>query len=1513
MAVKGKGKEVASNPSSSKRPRNGPAGGSSSSAAAGKKKRRSGALKFVDDAAYVAEDDEEEDDLDDEEDYADFWEEIANEGRDAVNETKEKGKAVIDDPKPKEKSFIPFIVKEEELSGDELEELIRERYGRGSGLRHADYEDHDIGGPDPTKDPTVWRLKTGVGRERQVVFCFMQKYVDFHNRGNKLQIFSAFSLDHVKGFVYVEADKVSDVMEACKGFTYVYPSRITAVPTNEAPLLLAVRNKPNLLSKGTWVRLKTGNYKGDIAQVVSVDDAKKKVMIKLVPRIDLHAISKKFGGAISLKNAEIPHARLINPRELEVFRPHIEPKRDRETGEVFEVLDGNMLKNGYLFKRVALTSLIYWGVEPTESEKNKFRDIESEEGAELEGWVDNLYDRKKKKKMRETGGSGSGSAGADLKASSSAQVDDDDEDEGFGVHDLVLFGKKDFGVFLGKEKDGSCKILKGDTEKSTVVAVKRSEIKKVCSDKMFTALDKNKKNISINDPVDVSVGPTEGKKGVVKHMYRGVLFIHSEDETENSGYFCAKSEHCESTKKPKELPEQSFGENMDDNSAPFFPPPSPSPFQSFDQQDNNPRERRRPERESPFSIGQTLRIRKGPLKGYLCRVVRMWRNDVTVKLDSLVKTITVNVEHLSVPTKKGQTDGSGAAATTDLFGDQGAQDGGSSWDTGLPSITSDTWQPFGSSATQTTENTAGGDDPWGSKLPSTSAADPWNTDKPSDAWAQPTVASTQTATWQRDDDSNRTTTDDPWGSIDKGKTIVSEEPSGWGNTVKNTETDDPWGNNDKGKAVVSEESSGWGNTTETVKSVQVDNDPWGSAVSKDPVESDAWGSKGKIVVSDELPSVKTDSWDTKGKGIATSNEADAWGQAKEKTEGGETGGWGSKTTGASTQNDEDNSAWGKLTNTHKNQETDNAWGSKSDDNAWGKTKEQTEGGGNGGWGSGGGNASWDKPNSSSWNKGGGDEGDNNNNNNQRNSWNSGGGFEGGRGRGRGGGRGGGRWRDRDGGESGGSFRGRGGGRFGGRGGRGDRDSDKFGGSSWNGDKGGEDSTWGRNSGGWSNSSGGGEKKTDWGSSSWSTPAPAAADGTQGGADPWGDKLGSATGTDTKNDTWGTKAEDKTKESDTWGSKPTSGDGTGDKADAWGAKATTESKESNPWGAAKTTETETQTGGWNTVGSSSQSQTDTWGKSGNDSDWSKPRFDLTGGDNNNNNEESGYRPRWNNSDGGGRGRGRGRGRNYGDRDGGNSENWRGGDRDSNGGRGNWRGRGGGRFGGGRGGGGRDGGGGSWNRDENSSSFGGGSWNRDENKSSFGGGSWNSGGGSSSWAAGQGSSWGKSDGGEKNNGNNNNNNGGGGWNEKKSTDWGGSSWGTEKNSSEGGDKEKGNNNNNNGWDNEKDKGSVSAWNGGSDGKDKGSASTWNQGSDEKDKGSAAGWNQDSDEKDKKIDLNQGSNEREKGSGSGWGEGGLDEKDKGSAWGREEEKGKNEGANDTWDNKLSGGDGGSSTGGW
>lgn len=41
----------------------------------------------------------------------------------------------------------------------------------------------------------------------------MQKYVDMKLLGSKLQIISVFSLDHLKGFIYIESEKQCDINE----------------------------------------------------------------------------------------------------------------------------------------------------------------------------------------------------------------------------------------------------------------------------------------------------------------------------------------------------------------------------------------------------------------------------------------------------------------------------------------------------------------------------------------------------------------------------------------------------------------------------------------------------------------------------------------------------------------------------------------------------------------------------------------------------------------------------------------------------------------------------------------------------------------------------------------------------------------------------------------------------------------------------------------------------------------------------------------------------------------------------------------------------------------------------------------------------------------------------------------------------------------------------------------------------------------------------------------------------
>ena len=58
----------------------------------------------------------------------------------------------------------------------------------------------------------------------------------------------------------------------------------------------------------------------------------------------------------------------------------------------------------------------------------------------------------------------------------------------------------------------------------------------------------------------------QGRQGIVRHMYRGTLFIYDENQEENSGIFCTKSDLCESISPPKD----SFGKAVSGSFSVFF-------------------------------------------------------------------------------------------------------------------------------------------------------------------------------------------------------------------------------------------------------------------------------------------------------------------------------------------------------------------------------------------------------------------------------------------------------------------------------------------------------------------------------------------------------------------------------------------------------------------------------------------------------------------------------------------------------------------------------------------------------------------------------------------------------------------------------------------------------------------------------------------------------------------------------------------------------------------------------
>ncbi|KAF7131830.1 hypothetical protein RHSIM_Rhsim09G0146800 [Rhododendron simsii] len=632
-----KGKQVVGENSGKKRKRADKTG--STSGATRKRKNSGGVLRFIEDAAYEVDEDEDTDD------DSLFGEDFLEDEFTALVKFEDiPGKA----------HYFPFGYDEGELSGEELEKLVEERYKPSSSFltyAEGEYESrrleaglavvtYEPGGlvadaiAPSSEDPTIWKVKCAVGRERLSALCLMQKYVDLQSLGTKLNVISAFVVERARGFIYIEAERQFDIVEACKGIFSVYSSCAAPVPKNKVSRLLSMQSKCNDVSVGSWVRMKNGKYKGDLAEVIAVNEAREKATVKLIPRIDLQAMARKFGGGIASKKSATPAPRLINSTELEEFRPLIQYMRDRDTGQVFEVLDGMKLKDGYLYKKVSISSLMFWGLMPSEEELLKFEPNKKED-SDCQEWLSELYGEQEEKRIikSEIGGSkGEGSPTCT-----------------FEVHDPVLFNRKDFGVIVGTVEDDSFKILKEGSEGPDAVTVNQKHLKKGSFAKKFTTLDRCLKTISINDTVRVSEGPLQGRQGIVKQIFRGTIFLYDENELENSGYICCKSQLCEKIETGDDACNEKVGDESSSAMVSGFLLSSKSPLSSKKpmQTRGNTSTSNRESKRGNFSIGQSLRIKVGPMKGYLCRVLAVYRSDITVKLDSHREILRVKCEHLS--------------------------------------------------------------------------------------------------------------------------------------------------------------------------------------------------------------------------------------------------------------------------------------------------------------------------------------------------------------------------------------------------------------------------------------------------------------------------------------------------------------------------------------------------------------------------------------------------------------------------------------------------------------------------------------------------------------------------------------------------------------------------------------------------------------------------------------------------------------------------------------------------
>lgn len=55
-------------------------------------------------------------------------------------------------------------------------------------------------------------------------------------------------------------------------------------------------------------------------------------------------------------------------------------------------------------------------------------------------------------------------------------------------------------------------------------------------------------NLCVTEAEDQPSITLQGKQGIVKVIYRGIIFLYDQNQEENGGYFCCKSRICEKIK-----------------------------------------------------------------------------------------------------------------------------------------------------------------------------------------------------------------------------------------------------------------------------------------------------------------------------------------------------------------------------------------------------------------------------------------------------------------------------------------------------------------------------------------------------------------------------------------------------------------------------------------------------------------------------------------------------------------------------------------------------------------------------------------------------------------------------------------------------------------------------------------------------------------------------------------------------------------------------------------------------
>ncbi|GAO19920.1 hypothetical protein UVI_02030350 [Ustilaginoidea virens] len=339
-----------------------------------RKRRRDRRNAFLDIEAEVDDEDEAEDEEKDGEEIEDF---IDNEHPDDVAES-----ARLDDDR-RHRELDRRREMESSLDAEKQAEILRQRYGNrrpAKGFGDSAVVPKRLLLPS-VDDPSIWAVKCKEGKEREVVLSIMKRIEERIGTKDELAITAAFERGGVqsvmKGFIYVEAQRQTDILVALDGMLNVYPrSRMTLVDIKDMPELLRITKTPTL-EPGAWVRLRRpAKHSGDLAQVIDVTENGLEARVRFIPRLDYGVRDDALSSIGSDGKRKRPGAAGPRPpqrlfSEIEARKRHPRYIQGNPSTNTWSYM-GDEFENGFQVKDVKIQQLVVTDVNPSLEEVTRF-------------------------------------------------------------------------------------------------------------------------------------------------------------------------------------------------------------------------------------------------------------------------------------------------------------------------------------------------------------------------------------------------------------------------------------------------------------------------------------------------------------------------------------------------------------------------------------------------------------------------------------------------------------------------------------------------------------------------------------------------------------------------------------------------------------------------------------------------------------------------------------------------------------------------------------------------------------------------------------------------------------------------------------------------------------------------------------------------------------------------------------------------------------------------------------